>query len=163
VWPTPAPKQSRAPVIISLVVALIAIAVAIGGWFRPASEASAPDTKSQFSEQQVADAKTAMCAAFDKATKAVAGAGSQTSDDPATKVLISVNTRLAFHVMTDYFRSELAQNPAAPPELVNAFRNSISAYEDMVLTQLANAPKDELDAVYAKTTASDEAMVEACK
>ncbi|CAN5376223.1 hypothetical protein BH11ACT6_BH11ACT6_37920 [soil metagenome] len=164
-WPPTPPKQSRAPVIASLVIAIVAVAVAIAAWFRPANADTQPvlDPTPQYSEQDTAAAKSQMCDAYSKAAKAIAGAGSQDSDDPSLKYGMVVNSRLAFHVMTDYFRYQLTQNPAAPPALSDQFYALISAYDDMVLTQLANASPEELDRVYARTEAADSAVVDSCK
>jgi hypothetical protein len=162
-WPPPPPGR-RGCRILAFVGIFIAVGLAIGGWFRPAAQdAASVHAAPQYSGQQVADAKKAVRAARDKTTKAVAGAGSQRRDDPTEKSIIMVNMRLAFDMMTEYLRSQLATNPAAPPAITTAFRNSISTYDDMVLTQLANAPNEELDPVYAATTAADDAIVQACE
>ncbi len=104
-----------------------------------------------------------MCDAYTIAARAVEGAGGQSSEEPSLKYGMVVNTRLAFHVMTDYFRSKLAENPAAPPDMTEDFRELIAAYDDMILTQLANASSQELQSVYARTESADAAVVAACK
>lgn len=163
-WPPAALKQSRAPVIISLVVALIAVAVAIGAWFRPGPEVAAPkEVTPQYSDQQVADAKKAMCSVYDKIYAAITYSGGQRSDDPTLQKIISVNTRLATHVNSDYIRQMLAQNPATSPDLVSAFRDMTSAYDEIVLAQLANAPKEQLQSTNKKLDAADTTVYQACK
>jgi hypothetical protein len=166
VWPPVAPKQSRAPVIISLVVGFVAVAVAIGAWFRPSAHeapAAPSDTTPQYSDQQVADAKKAMCSAYDKIYNALKGAGSQTSDDPTLKFIIAVNIRLATVANSNYLTKALAENPATPTDLANTFRDMTSAYDELVLAQLANAPKEDLDPLNAKLDNADSAAYQACK
>lgn len=91
----------------------------------------------QYSEQQVADAKKAVCEAYNKALVAVAGAGKQKSPDHGLQLIDVVNARLAFDVATDYFRSQLSENPATSPDLEAALRNLSSPYDELVLAQIA--------------------------
>jgi hypothetical protein len=164
VWPPAPAKQSRAPITISLVVALIAIAVAIGAWFKPANEAPpSADTAPKFSDQQTADAKKALCSARNKAFEALKGSGGQHSDDPTSAFIITVNTRLAIHESTDYLRHTRDVNQAAPPDLAANIEDLASVYEDMLLAQLASAPTDQLNALNTKLDAADIKIVEACK
>jgi hypothetical protein len=147
------------------VIALIAVAVAIGAWFRPAGHQASPpiDPAAQYSDQQIGIAKTAMCAAYSESVKAVAGAAGRKNDDPNAQFTNIVNTRLAFHLTTDYFESQLNDNPATPPELKTAFKNLISAYNKLLLAQIAEAPQDQIDAASAKSDAADRAVVDSCK
>lgn len=164
VWPAPTPKQSRTPVIISLVIAVIAIAVAIGAWFRPAPEAPPPvDAAPQYSDQEISDAEKAVCAAYNKMVQSVSGAGGQSSDDPTTQQIYAVNIRVATHVASDYLLRQLAENPASPTRLTANVRELAILYNDVVLAQLANAPRSALDPLYSKVDAADAKVVEACK
>jgi hypothetical protein len=163
-WRPPAPKQSRALVIISLTIGLIAIAVAIGSWFRPSPHPALPtDPTPRYSDQQIADAKTAVCAVRDKAFNALKGSGGQHSDDPMSAFIITVNTRLAIHVSSDDLTQALHDNPATPPELTTLIGNLASVYERMVLAQLAGAPSSELDSLNSDLDSADTKAVEACK
>ena len=68
-WPPQVPPPSssgpsRLPTIIAIVIALIAVAVAIAAWFRPAPKAETPAAKT-YSEQEIADAKKAVCDAYE--------------------------------------------------------------------------------------------------
>jgi hypothetical protein len=147
-----------------LVIALIAVAVAIGSWFRPAPETSAPTVSSpQHSDEQIADAKKALCAAHDLVTRATQAAGSQTSDDPTVKFLFAVNGRVGAINSADYFLATLDQYPATAQDLATAVRATALAYQETNLLHLANAPKEEIDAVYAKLDSADAKFVEACK
>jgi hypothetical protein len=156
-------KPSRAPVIISLVIAIIAIAVAVGAWFRPAPNTSDTKTTPQYSEQQVADAKEAVCAAHDLVTRATETAGAQTSDDPTVKFLFAVNGRVGAITSANYILATLEEFPATSDQLANAVRETALAYQETNLLHLANAPKEETDVVYDKLNAADARYVEACK
>lgn len=104
-----------------------------------------------------------MCAAYTKAATSVAGAASRKSDDPNLQFSYVVNSRLAFHVANDYFRSQLEHNPATPPDVATAFQNLISSYDDFLLAQLGDAPKEDIDSASDKTKAADAAVNDACK
>ena len=72
-WPPVAPpRPSRWPMFTFLVIALTAIGIAIGSWFRPlpSTKAFAPPTPI-YTDQQVATAKANVCAAFEKTEHAV--------------------------------------------------------------------------------------------
>lgn len=83
-----------------LLIALFAtLAIAIVGWFRPvpAKQPAAP-TPQTYSSQQVADAKTSICAAYQKVRKAGDLAGARKIDyladapDSETEPLIRAGT-----------------------------------------------------------------------
>jgi hypothetical protein len=118
-WPPPAPKPSRAPLILAFVGIFIAIALAIGGWFRPTAQAAAPpaDAAPTYSDQQVADAKTAVCGPHDLVGRATQYSGTQQNDDPTLKYVIAVNNRLAGALSGEYFLAKLDQYPATPADL----------------------------------------------
>ncbi|MCV7228293.1 hypothetical protein [Mycolicibacterium komossense] len=87
---------------------VIAIAPGVVALLRPAAQAAAPaEIAPQHSEQQVADAKKAVCEAYDKAYAALAGSDGQSSTDPNVQLIIALNTRLATHVNSDYLRQAL--------------------------------------------------------
>jgi hypothetical protein len=163
-WPPVAAKQSRLPVIISLVVALIAVAVAIGAWFRPTPETPAvTNSAPQFTEQQVAEAKKGICDAHDLVNRASAYAGTQKSEDPTLEFIISVNIRLSGTAQGDYLLAVADKYPATSPPLDESVRELGLALQETTLLQLANAPQNELDTIYAKLDAADAKVVEACK
>jgi hypothetical protein len=165
-WPPVTPKQSRAPVIISLVVALIAVAIAIGAWFKPSdheAQAVSSDTKPQYSGQQVADAKKAMCDAYDSAYKASANAGGQTSDDPTLKFVIAVNTRLATQFAANYLAKTLDQNPPTPSSLTGQIREIVALYDQIVLGQLSGTSNADLRPTYDKLDATGAQIAQACQ
>jgi hypothetical protein len=81
-WGTP-PTPARVPMVVAFIGIAVAIALGVVALLRPAAQAAAPvEVVPQYSEQQVADAKKAMCAAYHKMYQSVAGAGGQASSDP---------------------------------------------------------------------------------
>jgi hypothetical protein len=159
--PVPSNGSSRVPVIIAIVIALLALALAAASWFRPTHEAT-PATP-QYSEQQVTDAKKNLCDAYNTMYRALERAGTTTSDDPNQKYMIAMNTRLAFNTAADRLLTEVSQNPAGPPDLVDATRRLAISYQKLVLVRTAEAPQPELDAVYKEINFSETALKTACK
>lgn len=165
-WPPTPPRNSRLPAIISLAIATLAIAVAVGAWFRPINdhESSRENPIPQFSERDIADATEIMCGAYEKAVKAVVGAsGSQTEPDPLRSFIMSVDARFAFHVTAEYFISELGRNPATPTQLAEDFRELAATYDELILAQLARTPEQDLQPIYDRTDRADARVVEACR
>lgn len=148
--PPPAQKPSRALMIAALAIALVALGVAIGAWFRPAATASAPPDEPQYSEQEVADAKKALCDAYASTFAAVQAAGAQQSDDPGVASAIKVNVRLGFATSANYLDRSLGNSPATPADLTTEIRNLASAYDDMVIAQIGNVPQEQLEPIYSR-------------
>jgi hypothetical protein len=152
-------------VIISLVVALIAVAIAVAAWFRPTDDVStSPTTKpQQFDSQETAAADKALCDSYHKMFRSVNGAGGQTSDDPLLQQIYAINIRLATDVASNYMLASLRDNPAGSAELASEVRDLANSYNDVLMAQLANAPKSELDPLYSKIDDADAKLVKACQ
>ena len=159
--PLPSNGPSRVPLIIAIVVALLALALATAAWFRPGPDAT--PAAPQYSDQQVADAKKNLCDAYDTMYRALERAGTTTSEDPNQKYMIAMNTRLAFNTSADRLLTEVSQNPAGPPELVDAVRRLAISYQKLVLVHTAEAPQPEIDAVYEEINSSETAVKKVCK
>ncbi|TGD89248.1 hypothetical protein BayCH28_07805 [Mycolicibacterium sp. CH28] len=142
---------------------MIAIAVAIGAWFRPAPKAEAPAAKT-YSEQEVADAKKAVCDAYQRVDRALTattskGGGGQTNDD----VLIGINVRLALTESAQYLRTRLAEQPATPLDLAEIVARASNAYQDLAIAQLGEAPQSELDEIVRTGDPSTSELKQACQ
>ena len=59
-------RPARWPAFTALAIALIGLAVGVVGWFRPVPHNNQPPPKPTYTEQQTADAKAKVCAAFGK-------------------------------------------------------------------------------------------------
>ncbi len=128
-----------------LVIALAAIGIAIGAWIRPvpSTKAAAPPTPS-YTDQQTADGKRTVCAAYEKVRQAVSvNTGRSGGDDPTAIIAVAANARIALYDGGDYLSKTLNENPAAPTDLTNAVRSLVSVYQQMAIDYLANAPDPE--------------------
>jgi hypothetical protein len=145
-WPPAPTKSARSPlllVIASLAIALIALGVAIGGWFRPA-----PATKSApgptYTSQQVSDSKSKVCAAFSKVDNAVRAATSRDKgQDYATQLASAVNVRQAMATGSQYLSTTVNQEPATPSDLAASIHDLANAYQLLTVQLLADAPESE--------------------
>lgn len=157
-------RRVHVPGIIAIVVTVFALAVPMAACSRPtaAPTPAAPATP-QFTEQQVGDAKKAVCDAYEMVYRAVEKAGTTISEDPNQKYMIGLNTRLAFNTSADYLLSTLMQNPAIQSDLSDAVHKVVVSYQRMVLAQTADSSKDKLDSVYAEVGDTDAALKTACE
>ncbi|MCI4673778.1 hypothetical protein [Candidatus Mycolicibacterium alkanivorans] len=168
-WPPQGPPASRGPsrlpTVIAIVIALIAVAVAIGAWFRPAPKAETPAAKT-YSEQEVADAKKAVCDAYQTVQSTLQASANQSApgpNDTLQQFALSVNGRLAAFAGGDYLYRELTENPAVPKQLSEAVRQLASAYQKAALAQIAQADRSKLDSIYKSADAAAATATEVCR
>jgi len=136
------------PTIIAIVIALIAVAVAIAAWFRPAPMAETPAAKT-YSEQEIADAKKTVCDAFERTHKALEVAnGKNAGPEPTAILAVAANGRIALTVGADYLLSELEAHPGLPGEISAAVTDLSSAYRRIALDYLAEAPQADMDPAF---------------
>jgi hypothetical protein len=137
-WPPPPPDSGRSPqllVIASLVIALIALGVAI--------LSPSPPT---YSEQQVAAAKTDVCAAYHQVRKALDAAGARNGgNEPTTSLAVATASRQALDAGSRYLLTKLAEDPAANPDLANAVRKLADIYQQITIGYLADASDAEME------------------
>ncbi|WP_431237825.1 hypothetical protein ACQ86B_24640 [Mycolicibacterium aichiense] len=151
--------------IIAIVIAVIAVAVATAGWFRPAPKPETPAAKT-YSEQEVADAKKAVCDAFAMVQATLESSANQTPPDPndaMQKFTLSINGRLASYAGGDYLYRQVDENPAAPAQLSTAVRQLASTYQQATLAQIAQADKSKLEPIYQSADAAASQITADCK
>ena len=150
-WPPPSatPRRPRQlPVIASLAIALIALGVAIGSWFHPASESkpSPAPSPASFTEKQVADAKAKVGATYDKVHQGVlANTGRSGGSDPLALLGVAANARIALYDGGQYLIKTLAEQPATPSDLATAVRQLVDSYQLLAVNYMAEASQSEID------------------
>jgi hypothetical protein len=133
------------PTIIAIVIAVIAIAVAIGAWFRPIPEPETPAAKT-YSEQEVADAKTAVCDAYTLVHNAIVVTNNKSGgSDPTAILAVAANARLSAHAGGQYLTEILGQYPATQNELAQGIRDLATNLEKLTLEYLGETPNAEQD------------------
>jgi hypothetical protein len=100
-----------------------------------------------YSEQQVSDAKAAVCEEFEQGMRSIRAAGNRKPENPAESLPVAVNTRLAEVAVANALFNTLDANPATPPELSGLIRQMGQIYENIALTQLADGSKVEVDPI----------------
>ncbi|MBX9638396.1 MAG: hypothetical protein K2X97_01310 [Mycobacteriaceae bacterium] len=123
----------------SLGIALVAIGIAIGAWFRPMPkyEPPAPPT---YSSQQVADAKAKVCAAYERVDHAVLANTARSGDnDSSTQLALAANARIALFDGGEYLLKVVGQEPATPTDLAVAARALADSYQELAMDYLAEA------------------------
>lgn len=139
-----ASKSGRRPLLAAAAIGLVAGAiggVAVAGLWRPASGASA-----KYSDQQVTDAKTDLCAAALLARRAVANnmhLKNPDPENPVAQLAVAANARLSLTGGAAYLRGRLAEDTAAPPDVVNAVGAMAGALEHLNLSYLVGQPNSD--------------------
>jgi hypothetical protein len=160
--PMPSRGPARWPTVVMLVIALVAVGAAVAAWLRPlpATPAATSPTPT-FSDQQVADAKSKVCAAYEKIHRASAMNSTRNGgDDPNMQLLVAVNGREVYIAGTAYLQTTLAEEPATPPELAAAARKLADLFQVITLDGLAS---DRNDPAHDAANATGETIERLCK
>jgi hypothetical protein len=133
--PTKRGWKSRWPTFAALAIAVLALAIAALGWFRPAQNAS-------FTAQQTADAKTNVCTAYKIAHQAVVintHLVNPRGGDQIGTFAVAANARLALLGGGGYLRERLDAEPATPADLAKAVKAMAGTIDQLGINYLAGA------------------------
>jgi hypothetical protein len=119
-WPPSDP--ARWTIVVMFANTLVAVAAAVAAWLRPMPETkSAVPSAPTFTDQQVTDAKSNVCAAYAKIHRAVdVNAPRNGGSDPTAQLAVATNMRQIYVVGSGYLLTKLADEPAAPSDLAAA-------------------------------------------
>jgi hypothetical protein len=165
-WGPPAPiplsRPARWPVFVMFLITLVAVGAAVAAWLRPIPhDTAATPPAPSYSEQEVADAKAKVCAAYAKALKTSNVNSARTAgDDPNSQLLLAVNWRQVFIASSIYLSTTLAEQPAAPPDLTAAVKKLIDLYQVVTLDGLVG---DYNDPGHAAANETGVKIQELCK
>ncbi|MCV7166447.1 hypothetical protein H7I75_19980 [Mycobacterium stomatepiae] len=126
----------------------MALGVAIGSWFHPVPDNKPSPTPSAatFSEQQIAAAKTKVCATYQKVHQAVLVNTGRSGGTDQTAVLgLAANARIALYDGGDYLLRTLADEPATPSEVAAAVRRLANSYQELAIGYMAEASQSETE------------------
>ncbi len=128
-------RPSRWPTFAALAIALIALAVGLGGWFRPVPHNNQPPPKPTYTDQQIADAKAKVCAAFGKLDRAVGVLNARPKWRRRTAVLaVATSTRQVLDVFGGrYLSTHLDQEPATPTDLANRSSEAVECVSEAMV------------------------------
>lgn len=144
------------------VLLLVTLAVAIVGWFRPIPRK--PPPLPTYSSEQIADAKAAICTAYEHVRKAgdLAGARSGGSD-PTGQLTVATSSRQVFDAGSRYLSTKLAEQPATPSDLAAAVRKLASVYQQLAIDYLAEAPDSETEPLIRAGTEAHTTIAGLCR
>ncbi len=139
-WTQPAPAQrpgiARLLPVLGVVLGLLGLGMGVAAWFRAAPADVVRDTP--YTEQQDADAKIAVCEAYNKGIRTIRIVASKRADNPADALAVAVNSRVGAVAVSTYFFNTLEANPASPVELRTLMQGLANDYQNLVLIQLAD-------------------------
>ena len=159
-WVPPPPispgRPARWPTLITLVIALAGVAIGFVGWFRPVPNHAQPPAKPTYTDQQVAEAKAKVCAAFEKLDRALRVANALPSG--ADTLVTALNIRQVFDVGSRHLLATLTEEPATPADLATAVRKQGSTLEEAVIDYqrgFSNSDPEMRPVVEANTAATN--------
>ena len=125
---------------VMFVITLAAVGAAVGAWLRPIPhETSATPPAPTYSEQQVADAKAKVCAAYAKIHHAVDVNAPRTGgDDPMAQLTVAVNMRQVYVIGSAYLLTTIADEPATPGDLATATGKVARLFQGLTLDGLTS-------------------------
>ena len=123
---------------------LVTLGVAIGGWFRP--PAYKPPHTPTYTDQQIADAKAKVCAAYDKVHSAVgASMARDAGSDPTAQLAVATSARQALLAGSEYLVTTLSEEPATAPDLATAIRKLASLFQQYTIEYLNGRTNSEIE------------------
>jgi len=143
------------PTFTALVAALACIAVGFLGWFRPALQNNLP-AKTSYTNQQLASAKSSVCAAFAKVDHALDVADARNSSgDPTAQLAVATGTRQVFDAGSRYLLTKLDEEPATSPELATAIRQQADSLQELSVGYLDGLPNSATEQQPALTAMNE--------
>ncbi len=121
-------KPSHWPTAAAWLIAVIAVGLAVAAWFDPLH------SPGKFSAQQTTEAKKHVCVAEVVVHEAVVASTHLTSpvpNDPAGRLAVAANARLALINGGALLNDRLASEPAAPAELAKAVGSLANTLEEL--------------------------------
>ena len=136
-------RPSQWLALVALALALLAIGVACGAWFRPLPGNNSAAAQN-YTSQQVTDAKSKICTAFTKVDSAVRATSTRDKgSDYATQLASAVNVRQALVAGSQYLSRVLNEEPATPADLASNIRSLVNSYQLLTIELLADASDAE--------------------
>jgi hypothetical protein len=149
-------------VVAALALALVALALAAWPLIHTESAAPAP-----YTDAEIAEATTKVCAASDLAYRGVSLQTSQAApdDDPAGAIAAAANARLALAVASDNLIIAADDGKAAPAGLRDAVRDLADAYRTVASHYLAGELIDSppIKAAFDSAGAAVATIAQTCK
>lgn len=126
------------PTFAALVIAVLAAVLAVVAWFDPLHR----NGSSNFSNQQIDEAKNTVCAAYMAVHQGVVAnthLRNPAPDNPVGTLAVAANARLALLGGGSYLQDSLARQPATPADLAENVNSMAKTLEELGVNYLAGA------------------------
>ncbi len=134
-------RPARWPMFVMLLITLVAVGAAVAAWLRPIPHTTTAPKAPSYSDQQVADARAKVCAAYEKIHHAnYVNSGRSGGDDPTAQLAVALNQRQIYEAGSAYLLTVLENEPATPPDLAAAARKLANIFQALTLDNLASDP-----------------------
>ncbi|MGA9490622.1 MAG: hypothetical protein WBV80_10295 [Mycobacterium sp.] len=120
-----------------LAIGVVALALTLVQWFDPSSQGNGSPS---FSDQQIKEAKTSVCAAYTTVHRAVVVNTHLEPSPNGDSLAVATSARLALYGGGSYLRDHLARAPATPADLAKAVDSLATTLEDLAVNYLADVP-----------------------
>jgi hypothetical protein len=130
----------------------------------PNNKPPAAPSPPSFTSEQVADAKSKVCASFEKADSAVKAASARDKGpDYATQLATAVNVRQSLTAGSQYLLTILNEEPATPSDLASNIRSLANAYQLLTIQLLSDKPDSEKNPTVRSGDDATSALNNLCK
>ncbi|HEY9305267.1 MAG TPA: hypothetical protein VIO95_13335 [Mycobacterium sp.] len=150
--------------VAALVLAVIATAIAVVGWFYPHKSASSSSTT--YSDQQTKDAKKKICETFmlvDHEVVRNSRLKNPENGGPIGALSIATAARLAFYTGGDFLQRRVAAEPATPPDLAKSVNAMAANLEELAIGYLAGSAEFTQDSLRQSLDDKIKATLDICK
>jgi len=150
----------------SLAIALVAAGLAIGCWFRPLPGTNAPQKPPtpNYTGAEITDAKTSVCAAYQKVNHALSVANARNGGtDPTEGLAVATSTRQVLDAGSRYLLTKLAEEKATPTDLATAVRKLATEYQELTIDYLADVSDSDMQPSFHASDQATAKIDEICK
>lgn len=146
---------------IAALLGAVLVGVAVGALLRPLLDSKpAP----QYDDEQVAEAKANICAAYHQVHRGVlVNTARNIGDDPASIFAVAANARIALFDGGEYLSTKLSQEPATPADLTDAIRTLVGAYQQLTIDYLAEVPEPQAQASLGSVDTASATVFQMCQ
>ena len=163
-WPPQAAPARRGAsqllAILGLVLGLLGLGIGTAAWFRAAPT---PAATPNYSDQQVAEAKKAMCGEFSAGQDMLLIVGNKRPPSAEESFVFTINSRVAIDAAMDDLRAALLEHPATPEPLKERIKGLVQNYQQLLFETLSDKTSSDIDPILRRVDSSVLTVREACK
>jgi hypothetical protein len=140
----------------------VVLGIAIVGWFRPVP--NKPPSPPSYTSQQEADAKTKVCAAYEKVHRAIGvSMGRDLGSDPTSQLTVATGARQSLLAGSEYLTTTLSEEPATASDLATAIRKLAGLFQEYTIDYLNGRTNAEMESSLRAGDEITSRIVNLCK